>query len=128
MKGNTIVPIEPTNADLISALMDTSDESIKGWGMMDSFSNIFGQGSTMQNDRYTDAFFDYDQNHRVKRLLKDLGPSFPWGYLTSKILPGRDLNTAMIDKIDGIDTVKIINVAPNGKTGWQIGLTCQSTK
>ena len=128
MKGNTIIPIEPTNADLILALMDTSNDSIKAWGMMESFSNIFGQGSTMENDRYTDAFFDYDQNHRVKRLLNNLGPSFPWGYLTSKILPGKDLNTAMIDKIDGIDTVKIINVAPNGATGWQIGLTCQSTK
>jgi len=58
MKGNTIIPIEPTNADLMLALMDTSNESIKEWGMMKSFINIYGQGLPMENDRYTDAFFD----------------------------------------------------------------------
>ena len=125
MAGNTIIPVDYNNQELLQALSNKEEGSMKSWGLNESFKNVYGPGSAVENQNIMQAFADYDRNFRPKKLLATLGPNFPWGYLTSKILPHYDKDIAVIDKIDGVDTINIINVAPNGATGWQVGLQCQ---
>jgi hypothetical protein len=123
MAGNTIVPLQTNDPKLVYSLMD-EDGTMQQWGLTDSFSNVFGENSSLYNDSIMQSFVNFDSNQNTKKLLKELGDDFPWAYLSSKILPHYEKNIAVIDKIDGVDELKIINVACNGKTQWNLGFQC----
>jgi hypothetical protein len=118
--------IRNTNCDEPNVWVDNYDEdgTMQQWGLTDSFSNVFGENSSLYNDSIMQSFVNFDSNQNTKKLLKELGDDFPWAYLSSKILPHYEKNIAVIDKIDGVDELKIINVACNGKTQWNLGFQC----
>ena len=123
MVGNTIEPLPITDQRLINEL-NTDGSTIRTWQLAPSFSNVFGEGSSLANDSIMQSLINFDKAGRTRKLLQELGEDFPWAYLTSKILPHYEKNVAVIDKIDGVDELKIINVACNGKTQWRIGFQC----
>lgn len=127
MAGNTIIPITNNDPRLIGALKDNESGSMRSWGLGEGFKNIYGQGSSLNNPQYMSAFNEFDEKGNVGKLLKTLGPDFKWGYLNSKMLPGTEVGIGPIKKVDGKDTIKIINVAPNGATAWNVGLQCKTS-
>jgi hypothetical protein len=71
-----------------------------------------------------DAFNTFDtKGKNIRKLLKSLGTDFKWGYLTSKI--GKTYQKFELPKINGLDTIKVINVSPNGATRWRVALDCK---
>jgi len=104
-----------------NALLEVKSKG--GWSLKDSFTNVYGTGQEFDNPKYMKAFEDFDNGVKIKKVIKELGVDFPWGYLTSPILPSVAKNIPIFKK-DGIDTIKIINVAPNGGTAWNVGTTC----
>jgi len=127
MAGNTVVPITSDNPKLINALKEKESGSMRSWGLNEGFKNIYGEGSSLNNPQYMAAFKEFDEKGNVTKLLKSLGPDFKWGYLNSKMLPGTEVGIGPIQKVDGKDTIKIVNVAPNGATAWNVGLQCKTS-
>lgn len=97
--------------------------SMKSWGLSESFYNTFGEKSSLHNPKYMNAFKKFDNNGGVNRLLKELGSDFPWGIMTSDIEPG--YGKISLTKVNGIDVIKIINVAPVGTTRWSLSIECE---
>jgi hypothetical protein len=113
--------IQPNDPRLIAALQN------EAWGLEDSFINTFGSQGDIPNEQYMNAFRNFDKKKNksanINSLLRSLGPDFKWGYLTSKI--GRANQRFELPKVNGLDTIKVINVSPNGATGWVIKVSCQ---
>jgi hypothetical protein len=107
-------------------IMDSLDE-MKKWGLAESFQNTFGPKSSLSNNQYMDAFNRFDRSGNKRRLLSDLGEYFPWGILSSKMGNGVH-KIGPIQKIDGVDEIKVYNVAPVGTTKWKIYLNCETPK
>jgi hypothetical protein len=121
--GNKISKIAYNDPKLIDALPD-----MRAWGLAESFNNTFGEGSSLSNPQYMEAFRRFDSkkgNNGVDRLLKELGPDFPWGILTSTIDTGTSGKIGPIVKVEGLDSINIINVAPVGTTKWTLDLSCK---
>jgi len=97
--------------------------SMKTWGLSESFNNTFGEKSSLHNPNYMSAFKNFDNNGGVNRLLRELGSDFPWGIITSDIEPG--YGKIGLTKVNGIDVIKIINVAPVGTTRWSLNIDCE---
>jgi hypothetical protein len=72
-----------------------------------------------------DAFEEFDRDGRKGKLLRKLGPNFPWGIVTSEIGNNYVKNLGPIPKVDGIDNLKVINVCPVGTTQWRIYFNCE---
>jgi hypothetical protein len=102
--------------------------AMKEWSLSESFNNTFGEGSSLSNPQYMEAFARFDSkkgNNGVDRLLKDLGPDFPWGIMSSTIGFSNSGKIGPIPKVEGIDTINVINVAPVGTTKWTLNLSCK---
>lgn len=98
---------------------------MRKWELADCFKNTFSQGSPVKNFQYMDAFTEFDKDGRRGKLLKTLGPNFPWGIVTSKIGASEVKNLGPIPKVEGIDNIKVINVCPVGTTQWKINFNCK---
>jgi hypothetical protein len=70
-------------------------------------------------------FRKFDKTGNKRGLISNLGNDFPWGILDSPIKQSVVRSIGPIEKIDGIDEIKVINVAPVGTTKWQISLNCK---
>lgn len=120
--GNKISKIAPNDPKLRDAIID-----MKAWGLTELFKNTFGPGTSLSNPEYMSAFMRYDKkggDRGVDKLLEELGPDFPWGILTSNISSSTAL-VGPILKIEGLDTINVINVAPVGATQWMLNLRCK---
>ena len=120
---NKISKINYNDPKLIDALPD-----MKAWGLSESFNNIFGEESSLSNPEYMAAFKRFDSkpgDRGVSKLLEELGPDFPWGIMSSTIGTNTSGKIGPILKVDGIDTINIINVAPVGTTQWTLNLSCK---
>lgn len=93
------------------------------WSMKESFINVFGSGQEFGDEFIMNSLSEFDNDSDVDKLIKKVGNKINWGYLTSPISPRLVKNIPMT-KISGINTIKIINVAPNGGTRWRMGTTC----
>jgi hypothetical protein len=116
--NTTYQPVDINNKRFYGVL-----DECRSWGMKKSFINVFGPGQEFENTRLLSIFEKFDNDGDKKSLIKSLGSEFKWGYLTSPILPQTPKNIPA-NKVAGVNTMKIINVAPNGGTAWQMGLTC----
>lgn len=121
MNGNKIVGIQRTDSRIIDSLDEMGE-----WGLEKSFKNTFGPESSLSNPRWMEFFKEFDKTKNKRKLIKNLGNEFPWGYLNSNIGMGTQTNIGPIKKIDGVDVIKVINVAPIGSTKWQCGLQCKT--
>lgn len=119
--STTFEQIKSDDPTFKTALMEARSNN---WGLQRSFVNIFGQGEELENEQYMNAFGLFDQQGSVKNLLKSLGPNFVWGRLTSKITPSLQKNIKF-QKSEHINDAVIVNIAPNGGTNWNIGITCK---
>jgi hypothetical protein len=118
MANNTFIPLNQSDSRIFKSLDDMGE-----WGLVKSFQNTFGPNSSLHNPQYMAAFQEFDETKNKSRLIKNLGVDFPWGYLDSKI-GKKEVTIGPFKKVDGIDTIKVINVAPVGTTGWVISLVC----
>jgi len=102
---------------------------MKEWGLVKSFTNVYGKGQEFENPNYMNSFIKYDNSKGGERdgriLIKELGEDFPWGYLSSSMLPTVVKNIGPLSKKMGVNKITIVNVSPNGATGWSIGGTCK---
>lgn len=122
MGENKVIGLNSTDDRIMKSLDD-----MKKWGMVESFQNTFGPNSSLSNPDWMRAFASFDKTGNKRKLMKELGEEFPWGYLTSKI--GYSVNKiGPIEKIDGVDQIKVYNVAPVGTTKWSIYLNCETPK
>jgi len=120
MKGNKIIPLNYNDKRIINSL-----DNMAIWELEKSFKNTFGPDSSLSNPDWMNSFRKFDETKNKRRLISELGKDFPWGYLSSEIGWPIAKNIGPIKKVDGIDEIKIINVAPVGSTGWSLGLTCK---
>jgi len=121
--GNKISKLNYNDDKLKVALPE-----MRAWRLADSFNNIFGEGSSLSNPQYMEAFRKFDNKggeRGVNMLLKELGPDFPWGILNSKILGNTSGKIGPIPKVEGLDIINVINVAPVGTTQWILNLSCK---
>jgi hypothetical protein len=121
MGSNKITRLSYNDNRLKDALPD-----MRAWSLAESFNNTFGEGSSLSNPQYMEAFRRFDTkkgNNGVDRLLNELGPDFPWAIMTSTI-PPPVFKVGPILKVEGKDTINIINVAPVGTTQWKLNLSC----
>ncbi len=102
--------------------------AMRDWSLENSFRNTFSVGSPVKNVDYMDAFSEFDDDGRKGKLLKKLGPNFPWGIVTSNIGKNEVKNLGPIPKVEGIDNIKVINVCPVGTTQWKINFNCKPIK
>jgi len=98
--------------------------AMKDWKLYESFKNTFSF-PPIGNENYMEAFSEFDNDGRINKLLKKLGPNFSWGIVTSKIGGNIVKNLGPIPKIDGLDNIKVINVCPVGSTSWNIYFNCE---
>lgn len=122
MSPNRIIALENTD----KKIMDSLDE-MRRWSLVESFQNTFGGNSSLSNPSWMESFEIFDKSGNKKKLLSTLGNEFPWGFLNSKMGSSVD-SIGPIKKIDGIDEIKVINVAPVGTTKWTMSLECKSQK
>ena len=101
--------------------------AMRDWRLSESFKNTF-RFPPLGNVDYMDAFEEIDNDNRKAKLLKKLGPKFPWGIVTSKIGDSVVKNLGPIPKVDGLDNIKVINVCPVGTTSWKISFNCKPIK
>jgi hypothetical protein len=123
MSQNQITKLDYNDFRLKDALPE-----MRAWTLVESFNNTFGPDSSLSNPAYMDAFRRFDQkkgNDGVNRLLKELGPDFPWAILTTKIPDTTTFKIGPIPKVDGVDTINVINVAPVGTTKWELKVSCK---
>lgn len=99
--------------------------AMRDWSLENSFRNTFSVGSPARNVDYMDAFEEFDKDGRRGKLIKTLGPNFPWGIVTSKIGDSVVKNLGPIPKVEGIDNIKVVNVCPVGTTQWKINFNCK---
>jgi hypothetical protein len=102
----------------------SSLDEMKSWGLSVGFKNTFSDGSPLSNEKYMNAFKEFDADGKKNKLLKTLGPEFPWGIVTSKI-ESSVFRIGPVPKIMGIDDIKFINVAPIGHTQWRVTFSCE---
>lgn len=120
MGDNKVAGLSPDDPRIMNSL-----DEMKSWGMVESFKNTFGPNSSLSNNQYMDAFTRFDKTGNKRRLLSDLGENFPWGVLSSKM--GNAVHKiGPIQKLDGVDEIKVYNVAPVGTTKWKIYLNCET--
>jgi hypothetical protein len=105
--------------------LDKALPAMRDWSLNDSFKNTFSYGAPLSNFEYMDAFKEFDGDGRKGKLLRKLGPNFPWGIITSNIGANIVKNLGPIHKVDGIDNLKVINVCPFGTTQWKIYFNCK---
>jgi len=105
--------------------LDGALPGMRDWSLKDSFRNTFSYGPPLGNFEYMDAFEEFDRDGRKGKLLRKLGPNFPWGIVTSEIGNNYVKNLGPIPKADGIDNLKVINVCPVGTTQWRIYFNCE---
>jgi hypothetical protein len=105
--------------------LEKSLPAMREWSLNDSFKNTFSYGAPLSNFEYMDAFKEFDGDGRKEKLLRKLGPNFPWGIITSNIGANIVKNLGPIPKVDGIDNLKVINVCPVGTTQWKIYFNCK---
>jgi hypothetical protein len=105
--------------------LDKALPAMRDWSLNDSFRNTFSYGPPLGNFEYMDAFKEFDGDGRKGKLLRKLGPNFPWGIVTSNIGNNLVKNLGPIPKVDGIDNLKVINVCPVGTTQWKIYFNCE---
>ena len=105
--------------------LDKALPAMRDWSLNDSFKNTFSYGPPLSNFEYMDAFKEFDGDGRKGKLLRKLGPNFPWGIVTSNIGSNIVKNLGPIPKVDGIDNIKVINVCPVGTTQWKIYFNCK---
>lgn len=112
--------------------MDMNDQrlynalpAMRNWSLFDSFKNTFSMNSPVKNLDYMQSFREFDDDGKRGKLLKSLGPNFPWGIVTSKIGGSIVKNLGPIPKVEGIDEIKVINVCPVGTTQWKIYFNCK---
>ena len=102
---------------------------MKEWVLTKCFNNLYGKGQEFDNPNYMNSFMKYDNSKGTERdgriLIKELGDDFPWGYLSSNMLPTVVKNIGPLSKKMGVNKITIVNVSPNGATGWSIGGTCK---
>jgi len=98
--------------------------AMKDWKLEDSFKNTF-RFPPLGNENYMKAFSEFDDDGRKGKLFKKLGPDFPWGIVTSEIGGNIVKNLGPIPKVDGLDSIKVINVCPVGSTSWKIYFNCK---
>jgi hypothetical protein len=122
----TFMSLNPTNDfDRIVAGL----EQIKndGWDLFEGegfFRHIFGNQSPYQNQNIASILSQYDTGKiNARRLVKTLGNSIKWGMVTSPILPSVQ-TIGPIQKVEGVEEISIINVAPCGATKWTVNATC----
>jgi hypothetical protein len=108
------------------------DEETLSWGC---FYNIFKHSkSSLKNDEIAQVMYDFDVRcaRKIKRaernapqLVEDLKPlGMKWGVIETK-MDGKSYYNFDINKIDGVDDITVINVAPCGATGWTVRLDCK---
>jgi hypothetical protein len=101
--------------------------AMKDWKLYESFKNTF-RFPPLGNVDYMKAFKEFDTDGQKGKLLRKLGPNFPWGIVTSKIGNSVIKNLGPIPKVDGLDNIKVINVCPVGTTSWKIFFNCKPIK
>jgi hypothetical protein len=101
--------------------------AMKDWKLYESFKNTF-RFPPLGNVDYMEAFNEFDTDGQKGKLLRKLGPKFPWGIVTSKIGNSVIKNLGPIPKVDGLDNIKVINVCPVGTTSWKISFNCKPIK
>jgi hypothetical protein len=116
--NTTYQPVDINDKKYFSAL-----DECKNWGMEKSFKNVFGPGQEFENEELMNIFREFDNDGKKKSMIKKLGDRVRWGYLTSPILPSEPKNIPA-NKVEGVNSMNIINVAPNGGTAWTLGFTC----
>ena len=121
MGKNKVSQLDPNDPRIIQSL-----DEMRKWGLEESFQNTFGTKSSLSNPTWMDFFRNFDKTGNKRRLISNLGDDFPWGILDSPIKQSVVTNIGPIKKVDGIDEIKVINVAPVGTTKWQISLNCKS--
>jgi hypothetical protein len=120
MGNNKVSSLRPNDQRLIQSL-----DEMKKWGLEESFKNTFGSESSLSNPSWMNFFKDFDKTGNKRKLISNLGGNFPWGILDSPIKQSVVTNIGPIKKVDGIDEIKVINVAPVGTTKWQVSLNCK---
>lgn len=123
MSGNKIEKMSPDDVRIKDAL-----PAMREWSLEESFNNTFGSESSLNNPEYMEAFKRFDTkkgNNGINKLLNDLGPDFPWAIMTSSIGVPNSGKIGPILKVDGVDSINVINVAPVGTTRWQLNLSCK---
>ena len=125
--GNqTFVPIDPNtqSGNIISYLNAAKDA---GWTLMEAkgfFMNLFKIPNQFQNQNIVDLMTQFDNKKiNAKTLVKSLGDTVKWGYLTSPIGPSQ-FRVGPIQKVEGQNELTLVNVAPNGSTGYSISIRC----
>lgn len=118
MGKNKISALDPKDPKIIQSLRDA------GPGLVEVFVNTFGPNSSLSNPDWMESFKKYDKTMNRRGLISNLGNDFPWGFLDSPIKQPKK-SVGPIKKIDGIDEIKVINVAPVGTTKWEIKLNCK---
>jgi hypothetical protein len=119
--NTTYQPIDINNKQFYSALDDC-----RKWGMKKSFINVFGPGQEFENEEFLSILEKFDSDGNKKSMIKSLGDGFKWGYLTSPIL-GSYYRNIPANKVEGVNSMKIINVAPKGGTAWNFAFRCNET-
>lgn len=120
MNGNKIIALQSRDPRILDSLDDMAE-----WGLEKGFKNTFGSESSLSNPRWMESFIEFDKTKNKRNLIKNLGDEFPWGYLVSNVGMSEQVNIGPIKKVDGVDVIKIINVATNGGTQWRCGLKCK---
>jgi hypothetical protein len=121
--NTTFIPLD-INIDIDRWSASLDDLKSTGWGLQECFSNFQGDNSFENLSEFIPLFISWDSNLiSSKKLLKNIGNKIKWGYLTSEIKSSIYKNIPM-EKVKGLDVVKIINVAPIGGTKWSVGSTC----
>lgn len=120
--GNTTYQsINIDNKQYKDALLEARSQS---WNFKESFTNVYGSDQEFYDEEIMNELSEFDETGNVNKLVRTLGKKINWGILTSPILPGLVKNIPMT-KIKGVNTVKIVNVAPNGETRWRVATTCK---
>lgn len=128
--GNTKLPPQFGENTIESIEIDEvikNSKAMKEWGTSESFMNTFGPNSSLTNPDYMLAFNEFDKKGNINKLLKSLGENFPWAKLSSNIMSSVG-KIGPINKIEGSDTINVINVSPVGTTRWNIKLQCNSNQ
>jgi len=120
MGKNKVSSLDPKDPRIIKSL-----DEMKRWGVEESFKNTFGSESSLSNPDWMNLFRKFDKTGNKRGLISNLGNDFPWGILDSPIKQSVVRSIGPIEKIDGIDEIKVINVSPVGTTKWQISLNCK---
>jgi hypothetical protein len=114
---------KPSIQEIITAVRQDPAEFYQNFG------GIFPNQKKIKNPEMGDQWYNIMMNwngKNVRRLIKDLGPNFPWGWvdLQENYKVGKPYSI-VIPKKEGVDNIKIYCINPIGKTRWNITKRCE---